>query len=227
MTIKPIETEYNGYRFRSRLEARWAVFFDNAGIEYEYETEGYELQNGNRYLPDFYLPSFDLHVEVKRNTLDGIKEIERKSLPAIKWGGPIKQLLILSNIPEPRSIDGGLWHFPIAYWSATFIKIGWWFFHGDSPPLNGGISGCWNYYPRKDISATSDAEFRSTQWPYSEIKKSKTNEEIRDDIRRQESSNKLVFESLQQARQARFEHGEKPMSKAEIEKYEKALIESW
>lgn len=25
--IKAIETEYKGYRFRSRLEARWAVFF--------------------------------------------------------------------------------------------------------------------------------------------------------------------------------------------------------
>lgn len=23
-----IQTEYNGYLFRSRLEARWAVFFD-------------------------------------------------------------------------------------------------------------------------------------------------------------------------------------------------------
>lgn len=26
-SIKPIETIYNGYHFRSRLEARWAVFF--------------------------------------------------------------------------------------------------------------------------------------------------------------------------------------------------------
>jgi hypothetical protein len=26
--IKAIETSYKGYRFRSRLEARWAVFFD-------------------------------------------------------------------------------------------------------------------------------------------------------------------------------------------------------
>ena len=32
--MKAIETEYNGYRFRSRLEARWAVFFDALGIEY-------------------------------------------------------------------------------------------------------------------------------------------------------------------------------------------------
>ena len=35
--IKAVQTEYNGYKFRSRLEARWAVFFDTLGIEYEYE----------------------------------------------------------------------------------------------------------------------------------------------------------------------------------------------
>ena len=44
--IKAIETEYNGYRFRSRLEARWAVFFDAMGIKYEYEPEGFELEDG-------------------------------------------------------------------------------------------------------------------------------------------------------------------------------------
>lgn len=51
--IKPIETIYNGYRFRSRLEARWAVFFDALGVDYEYEPEGFNLPNGGRYLPDF------------------------------------------------------------------------------------------------------------------------------------------------------------------------------
>ena len=35
-TMKPIETEYKGYRFRSRLEARWAVFFDALNIKWEY-----------------------------------------------------------------------------------------------------------------------------------------------------------------------------------------------
>lgn len=53
MGIKPIETEYNGYRFRSRLEARWAVFFDALGVSYEYEPEGFELPSGKKYLPDF------------------------------------------------------------------------------------------------------------------------------------------------------------------------------
>lgn len=64
MSIRAIETEYNGYRFRSRTEARWAVFFDVVGIEYEYEKEGYELPSG-RYLPDFWLPNVDAWFEVK------------------------------------------------------------------------------------------------------------------------------------------------------------------
>lgn len=54
--IKPIETGYKGYLFRSRLEARWAVFFDTLGIEWEYEPEGYVLEDGTWYLPDFWLP---------------------------------------------------------------------------------------------------------------------------------------------------------------------------
>lgn len=71
--IKPIETKYNGYKFRSRLEARWAVFFDEIGAKYEYELEGYVLPDGSRYLPDFFLPEIGVHVEVKPN-LDFVKD---------------------------------------------------------------------------------------------------------------------------------------------------------
>jgi len=66
--IKPIETIYNGYRFRSRLEARWAVFFDAIGLKYEYEKEGYELQTLGYYLPDFYFPTLKTHCEIKPAT---------------------------------------------------------------------------------------------------------------------------------------------------------------
>jgi len=51
--MEPIETEYKGYRFRSRLEARWAVFFDALELEWLYEPEGFELGDGSYYLPDF------------------------------------------------------------------------------------------------------------------------------------------------------------------------------
>lgn len=53
MSIKAIETAYKGYRFRSRLEARYAVMFDALGLEWEYEPEGFNLGNGIYYLPDF------------------------------------------------------------------------------------------------------------------------------------------------------------------------------
>ena len=68
MNITPIETRYQGIFFRSRTEARWAVFFDHLGIEWEYEKEGYELSiDGGRvwYLPDFWLPEFMSFVEIK------------------------------------------------------------------------------------------------------------------------------------------------------------------
>ncbi len=62
---KPIETYWNGLHFRSRLEARWAVFYDRLGIRYVYEPEGYKLGNGVWYLPDFWLPEQECFIEVK------------------------------------------------------------------------------------------------------------------------------------------------------------------
>jgi hypothetical protein len=43
MTIHAIETRYAGCRFRSRLEARWAVFFDTLKLRWEYEPQGYYI----------------------------------------------------------------------------------------------------------------------------------------------------------------------------------------
>lgn len=62
--IKPIQTRYKGYNFRSRLEARWAVFFDSLGVDWVYEPEGYQTPYGG-YLPDFYLPKTGGIVEIK------------------------------------------------------------------------------------------------------------------------------------------------------------------
>jgi hypothetical protein len=64
MAIKAIETKYKGYRFRSRLEARWAVLFDALDLRWEYEKEGFDMR-GVWYLPDFWLPDYSLWVEIK------------------------------------------------------------------------------------------------------------------------------------------------------------------
>lgn len=63
--IKAIETSYKNYKFRSRLEARWAMFFDTLGVRWEYEKEGYFVPGHGRYLPDFWLPDLNLWYEVK------------------------------------------------------------------------------------------------------------------------------------------------------------------
>lgn len=59
-SIAAIPTLYNGRQYRSRLEARWAAFFDQLGIEHEYEP--FDLGG---WSPDFLLPSLSTLVEVK------------------------------------------------------------------------------------------------------------------------------------------------------------------
>jgi len=79
--LAPLQTRYAGYRFRSRLEARWAVFFDHIGAPWEYEPEGYALPDGGGYLPDFRLPEsrWLLDVKPKPANFDGTPWIENRT----------------------------------------------------------------------------------------------------------------------------------------------------
>lgn len=74
MRTRSIDTRYAGCHFRSRLEARWAVFFDKLGVDWQYEPQGFEVtfdddpdEKPGRYLPDFHLPRLGTYVEVKGN----------------------------------------------------------------------------------------------------------------------------------------------------------------
>ena len=60
MTIKPIETLYRGHYFRSKAEARFAVFLDCLGVKWEYEPQGFDLGNGLKYLPDFKIYNVEI-----------------------------------------------------------------------------------------------------------------------------------------------------------------------
>jgi hypothetical protein len=93
--LKPIETRYRGYRFRSRLEARWAVFFDDLGIPFEYELEGYSLPSGAAYLPDFVLPNLRVYVEVKPTEKLAISEL--KKIVEFALAGDHQLLLIVGS----------------------------------------------------------------------------------------------------------------------------------
>lgn len=103
--LKALDTNYRGFRFRSRLEARWAVFMDEVGIKYEYEREAYDL-DGLCYLPDFWLPELDAFLEIK--ALAPNYEESEKARRLAKASG--KTVFILIGQPEcqelGRSVDG-------------------------------------------------------------------------------------------------------------------------
>ena len=72
-----IETVYRGYEFRSRLEAKWAAFFDLCDW-----TWAYEPVDLNGWIPDFALGEHPVYVEVKpffenAEWDDQLRDIER------------------------------------------------------------------------------------------------------------------------------------------------------
>ena len=76
MTITAIPTTYKGIEFRSRLEAKWAVMFNQLGWTWEYEP--IDL---NGYIPDFILTFLyaPMLVEVKpATTREELEDATRK-----------------------------------------------------------------------------------------------------------------------------------------------------
>ncbi len=82
-TIAAIPTLYRGRMYRSRLEARWAAFFDLLGWRHEYEPFDLGL-----WSPDFLLPDFKALVEIKPITEVDPETFER-ALRACRQRGMI------------------------------------------------------------------------------------------------------------------------------------------
>jgi hypothetical protein len=90
-----IPTTYNGVRYRSKLEAAWAEFFDRHRMKFAYESEGFNF-DGVWYLPDFYLPEIKTFVEVK-GILD---ETDKDKLFALaKVEAPKGIMVVLAEAP--------------------------------------------------------------------------------------------------------------------------------
>jgi hypothetical protein len=93
-TIQAVQTLYNGCHFRSRLEARHAVFLDRIGIEWFYEHQGWDLGAQGWYLPDFWVPDTRLSdgsgrwIEIKP-TLPDDRARERARVLAERTGNPV------------------------------------------------------------------------------------------------------------------------------------------
>jgi hypothetical protein len=197
-----IETQYRGYLFRSRLEARWAVFFDALQMEWQYETQGYELGDC-RYLPDFWLPQIDAFVEVKGDP-DGLrKDFARMSailgpkspLPGFAAGKT--SLIVLGQVPEPH-IAHTILHATYSRRSGILARS-----YGFFAPTVGGpgtylsdtqqsvLHMLFGRYSFTDPSDSAD----SKAWDFSEW------------LLETPGSFAPINEAYRKARQARFEHG--------------------
>lgn len=198
--IRPIETFYKGYRFRSRLEARWAVFFDMCGLKWEYEPEGYYLPDGSMYLPDFKIHGVDgrdggdLYVEVKgeMNDVDA-----RKINSFVKAGYPNVEgiytksstaTLVVGNIPVGDCMDD----------ITSYIE--------DEAYSHRGDKAWWpNYYNFETI----DGDYFAA---HPGINREGKFELFGDDSNYLQYMDQVATErAYRVARQARFEHGETPI----------------
>jgi len=103
-THRGMRTMYKGYPLRSKLEARWCVFFDSLGIPWDYELEAFEGEFGKAkgYCPDFFLPGFDAWVEVKPKFPS---EEERSKCQALA-DFTNQEVLLIWGYPGPFTPEG-------------------------------------------------------------------------------------------------------------------------
>jgi hypothetical protein len=191
--IRPIPTLYAGYRFRSRVEARWAVFFNTLGIQWEYEYQGYNLGDAGLYLPDFWLPMQNYWFECKP-TQPSDSEVEKCARLA---SGTQAHAFIAAGSPSLRWADAS----------------------GAIPGVNRVQVGniCWLRPERRDLSKRF---YCHLQWVHSPELGFRIGTAIGhcidvvchgiDDTGSCDPYHPQIMAAYTAARSARFEHGERP-----------------
>jgi len=205
-TVKAIETFYKGYHFRSRLEARWAVFFDTLGIPWKYEDEGFEAEVHDktaRYLPDFFLPyrwgGGGFYVEVKGDA-NALKKDWGKHAEMHDFGGILpnfsdsygedKGLILLSEIPEPSN-SKAYFHPILQHYKGLVKSYGSFTPHGFSVVRQSGLAKLLDINPIHGLDSSGE------NWGI--------------DTRQAHVHNHYptVVNAYAAARSARFEHGQR------------------
>jgi hypothetical protein len=223
-TVRAIETRYAGCNFRSRLEARWAVFFDALGIRWEYEPQGFVGAYGAPYLPDFLLPDVNpqhahqqtiddapechgLYVEVKGSD-DHLIRDESKIVEAIEWKAtPVCHgLLLLGAVPR---VDGNVaqvthsmlsWRKGIQSMLVQFARV----------PSNCGSTWCWGVNAPHLLAYgsgyTSDESLPNHTTTFAQVRQC-AHIEYRGKVIRDRPVHAPIADAYNAARSARFEHG--------------------
>lgn len=181
--IKAIDTIYQSYKFRSRLEARWAVFMDALDVRWEYEPEGYDL-DGLYYLPDFWLPKQKMFIEIKP-----LSVLDDNGWPA---GDVIEKLGLLSDMTKSHCVAICGTPGPINMWKDRNSYEG--FIFGD----------CSYYWCECHICGSIGLQFECRAGRNQHEEWCPSNDILCDKNYNWDSQR--ILEAYAKARQARFEH---------------------
>ena len=219
MAVQAIETTYAGHRFRSRLEARWAVFFDRLGVAWNYEPQGFKIQGASgtwNWLPDFYLPELEVWVEVKGDAealdwtmiataVDGwataglppsryayTGDCTNMSTDPCNCGRCGSMVLVLGNIPKLDPYAARPAHYAAVNHKAAWIT-GAWFNDAGNLKLTNQDIGCFDA-TSGDTEVQWWGNTRPKQIDYSSVAGAS-------------GSFSKVMAAYDAARKARFEHG--------------------
>ena len=216
-----IETLYDGHAFRSRLEARWAVFFNMLGVKYQYEPEGFKTsssgggkENTVCYLPDFCVQCygtrgeigdepFPLYIEVKGSMSKedakkikalSVKALEGKRMPRTQRGwekmsSGYLHLLVVSDVPGIKRNED-IYNSDVM---RSYDSLGY-----DIYPFNYETIDCDYFAAYPAVDAHGHFYLMGDDCNYINV----SPEECA-----------FIADAYRIARQARFEHGEKPPTK--------------
>lgn len=95
-------TQFKGVEYRSRTEARWAVFLDVLGVSFRYEPERFTLSDRRWYIPDFYVDDWKVFIEVKPDN-DKIVTEEADKARLLSKDRPDLNVWIAMGAPNPAS----------------------------------------------------------------------------------------------------------------------------
>lgn len=212
--MRALETSYGGCRFRSRLEARWAVFFDHLGLKWDYEPQGFELvpvvegqDHLGCYLPDFWLPGPAAWFEVKGTNpdVDGWARLTRF---ASQMSRGHRLLVAVGSMPDPRRFDGS-GHPYDGVESAFDIEV--------LEGVGGDVHYAWCVCPGCGAVGIEfdgrGARIHEYRRPWDEgvgWEDLTCSDFKRDDDKHYSGDHPRILAAYRAARSARFEHGESP-----------------
>lgn len=144
--IEARRTRYNGVTFRSKLEAQWAVFWDELGVKWEYEPQTFKFPDGKQYTPDFWIVDLALWVEIKPN--ETIAREEEATLKCLQLAGETGDLVYLDQggFAWPISED---WEYSNAFVPGGAEAYSVLFFYITDP-----VQGDWIYQSENHYWAT-------------------------------------------------------------------------